>query len=59
MGLKQTDEFRQDAVQFALTSGLTRKQVADDLVVGMSTLSKWITAHRDISVVSNEDRGAS
>ena len=31
MGLKRTDEFRQDAVRIALTSGLTRKQVADDL----------------------------
>jgi len=38
MGLKRTDEFRQDAVRIALTSGLTRKQVADDLGVGMSTL---------------------
>ena len=45
MGLKRTDEFRQDAVRIALTSGLTRKQVADDLGVGMSTLNKWITAH--------------
>ena len=34
MGLKRTDEFRQDAVRIALTSGLTRKQVADDLGVG-------------------------
>ena len=31
MGLKRTDEFRKDAVRIALTSGLTRKQVADDL----------------------------
>ena len=30
MGLKRTDEFRKDAVRIALTSGLTRKQVADD-----------------------------
>ncbi|WVX47212.1 hypothetical protein ROLI_002780 [Roseobacter fucihabitans] len=52
MGLKRTDEFRQDAVRIALTSGLTRKQVADDLGVGMSTLNKWITAHRDTDVVS-------
>ena len=36
MGLKRTDEFHQDAVRIALTSGLTRKQVADDLGVGMS-----------------------
>ena len=55
MGLKRTDECRQDAVRIALTSGLTRKQVADDLGVGMSTLNKWITAHRDSDVVSKED----
>ena len=45
MGLKRTEEFRRDAVRIALTSGLKRKQVADDLGVGMSTLNKWITAH--------------
>jgi transposase len=55
MGLKRTDEFRQDAVRIALTSGLTRKQVADDLGIGMSTLNKWITAHRDTDVVSKDD----
>ena len=55
MGLKRTDEFRQDAVRIALTSGLTRKQVAADLGIGMSTLNKWITAHRDTDVVSKED----
>ena len=55
MGLKRTDEFRQDAVRIALTSGLTRKQVADDLGFGMSTLNKWITAHRDTDMISKED----
>ena len=55
MGLKRTDEFRQDAVRIALSSGLTRKQVADDLGVGMSMLNKWITAYRDTDVVSKED----
>jgi transposase len=57
MGLKRTDEFRKDAVRIALTSGLTRKQVAGDLGVGMSTLNKWITGHRDTDVVSREDLG--
>jgi transposase len=51
----RTDEFRKDAVRIALTSGLTRKQVADDLGVGMSTLNKWITAHRDTDVISKDD----
>jgi len=44
-------------VRIALTSGLTRKQLADDLGVGMSTLNKWITQHRDTDVVSKEDLG--
>ena len=42
-------------MRIALTSGLTRKQEADDLGVGKSTLNKWITAHRDTDVVSKED----
>lgn len=42
-------------MRIALTSGLTRKQVADDLGVGMSTLNKWITAHRDSGAISKED----
>jgi transposase len=56
MGTGRTDEFRKDAVRIALTSGLTRRQVADDLGVGLSTLNKWVTAHRDTDVVSPEDR---
>jgi|TARA_R110002126_G_scaffold10478_1_gene47645 transposase len=40
MELKRKNEFRKDAVRIALTSGLTRKQAADDLGVGMSTLNK-------------------
>ena len=56
MGTVRTDEFRKDAVRIALTSGLTRKHIADDLGVGMSTLNKCITAHRDTNVVLHEDR---
>ncbi len=55
MGLKRTDEFRRDGVRIALASGLTRKQGADDLGVGMSTLNKWFTAHRGTDVVSKGD----
>lgn len=46
MELRRSDEFRKDTMRIALTSGPPSKQVADDLGVGMSTLSKWITAHR-------------
>ena len=55
MGLKRTDEFRADAVRIALTSGLTRKQVASDLGVGLSTLNKWVTAYRDTEIVSDKN----
>ncbi|CAM3616746.1 Transposase [Paracoccus nototheniae] len=51
MGPVRTDKFRKDAVRIALTSGLSRKQIVDDLGVGMSTLNKWVTAHRDADVV--------
>jgi transposase-like protein len=73
MGTVRTDEFRKDAVRITLSSqdqdlirgirfpedGLARKQIADDLGVGLSTLNKWVTAHRDKVVVSTEDRGFS
>ena len=55
MGTGRTDEFRKDAVRIALTRRLSRRQVADDLGVGLSTLNKWVTAHRDTDVVSSED----
>ena len=55
MGLKRTEECCQDAVRIALTSGLTRKQLADDLGVGMSILNKWITVHRDTDMISKEE----
>jgi len=42
MGTKHSIEFKQEAVRIALTSGLTRKQVASDLAIGFSTLSRWV-----------------
>jgi transposase len=56
MSTGRTDEFRKEAVRIALTSGLSRRQVADDLGVGFSTLNKWVSAHRGTGVVSAEDR---
>lgn len=56
MGTVRTEEFRKDAVRIALTSGLSRRQVADDLGIGLSTLNKWVNVQRDTDVVSPEDR---
>ena len=42
-------------MRIVLTSGLTRKQVADDLGAGMSMLNKWVTTYRDTDVVSKQD----
>jgi len=46
MGTKQTVEFRQEVVRAALTSGLSRKQVASDFGIGFSTLSRWVKEER-------------
>ena len=42
-------EFRIQAVQLAITSGKSRRVVADELGVGMSTLSKWVKQHHRTS----------
>ena len=43
MASQHTAEFRQEAVRVALTSGLSRKQVAADFSVGFSTLKSLDT----------------
>ena len=56
MGRSRSEEFRQEAVRIALTSGLTRWQVASDLGIGMSTLNKWVISHKEIDLVSGDDQ---
>ena len=50
MSSHHTDVFN---VQLALTSGLSRRQVADDLGIWLSTLNKWIKCHRDSQPSAN------
>ena len=42
MAAIHSDGFKHDAVRIAQTSGLTKRQVASDLGVGLSTLNKWV-----------------
>ena len=46
-GKRPTPEFRREAVRLALTSGRTRREIADDLGVGLSTLTRWVRQDRD------------
>mgnify|MGYP001166708211 FL=1 len=46
MGHGHGEDFKREAVRLALSSGLSRKQVAADLGIGLSTLGKWIATHR-------------
>lgn len=42
-----TNEFEREAVRLAETSGRTRREIADDLGIGLSTLTRWLSRHRD------------
>jgi transposase len=42
-----TPEFRDEAVRLAQTSGRSRREIAADLGVGLSTLRTWIDGRRD------------
>ncbi len=50
--IKHSEEFKQEAVRIALTSGLSRERVASDLGVGKSTLNKWVSHYRPSDLVS-------
>ena len=57
MSIKHTEEFNLEAVRIALSSGLPRAQIAGDLGVGRSTLSKWVSQYRsaDMPVTPQAD----
>ena len=52
MGHRYGLEFRVEAVRLALTSGLTRKQLAADLGIGFSTLNKSVQQDRPKDLMS-------
>ena len=51
-GNRPTPEFRREAVRLALTSGRTRREIAEDLGIGLSTLTRWLRDERDASAPS-------
>ncbi len=50
--IKHSEEFKQEAVRIALSSGLPRARIASDLGIGKLTLGKWLADYRPADVVS-------
>ncbi len=46
-GIRFTTEFKREAVSQALSSGRPRTEIAEDLGVGLSSLTRWIGQYRD------------
>lgn len=42
-----TKEFEAEAVRLARTSGQTRRETGENLGVGLSTLTRWVSRSRD------------
>ncbi len=47
MAQRFTKEFEGEAVRLVRTSGRTKREIADDLGVGVSTLTRWLAHSRD------------
>ena len=45
-GNRPTPEFRREAVRLALTSGRTRREIAEDPGICLSTLTRWLGQER-------------
>ncbi len=42
-----TTEFKRGAVRLALTSGRPRREIAEDLGIGLSSLGRWVGQFRN------------
>ncbi|MBS0984647.1 transposase [Gluconobacter cerinus] len=54
MGRVYKAEFRDEAVRLALSSGLSRERIAQDLGIGCSTLKTWIREARKADTVMTD-----
>ena len=52
MDIRKTEEFRNETVRIVLTSGLSLKQISDDLGIGLLTLGKWVAALKHDELIS-------
>ncbi len=48
-GTRPMPEFRREAVRHALTSGRTRRENAEDLGIGLSARTRWLSQECDAS----------
>ncbi|RKF19173.1 hypothetical protein D6851_11885 [Altericroceibacterium spongiae] len=53
--IKHSEEFQREAIRIVLTSGLPRKRVAADLGISLSTLTRWISLHRQENLSVSPD----
>ena len=47
-----TPEFRAEAVRLVQTSGRSLSEIARDLGIAVSTLGKWVAAHKEAELLS-------
>ena len=47
-----TEEFKREAVRLAQTSGRTISQVAEDIGIGLSTLTRWKRKYQEADLLS-------
>lgn len=47
-----TDDFKKEAVRLTETSGRTVAQVADDLGIGLSSLTRWKRIYREADLLA-------
>jgi transposase len=47
-----TEEFKREAVRLTQTSGRTISQVAEDIGIGMSTLTRWKRKYQEADLLS-------
>lgn len=45
-----TKEFEREAVRLAETSGRTRKEITEDLGIGLATLTRWISRNQNAAI---------